>query len=344
MKQIKHFVGVSVLVVIMTAAIGLGLQTAMQTGHLFPELASRQGVYIDWLFGIHFWAIAFLFSLIAGFMLYTIVVFRQKKGEQKDGAHFEGHTGLEIMWTILPLIAVVYFAYVGGYSLSNVLAVNPTAMRVNVTGRQWSWSFDYPEYGITSDVLVLPANNQALLRLRAVDVIHSFWVPEFRVKQDLLPGGLVRDLRVTPTLVGDYKVRCAELCGQNHALMEAGVIVLSRADFDQWVQEKIAEDPCLIDDVVGCGQKLAKDNGCLACHSVDGTKIIGPSWLGVFGREEALSDGTVVTVDEAYILESIREPGLKIVDGFQNLMPVTAGQNLTDDQIQNIIEFIKTLK
>ena len=164
------------------------------------------------------------------------------------------------------------------------------------------------------------------------------------MKQDLLPGGQVRDLRITPTLIGNYKVRCAELCGIKHALMEADVRVLSRTDFDQWVQEEIAKDPCKIGDTVGCGQKLAQENGCLACHSVDGTKIIGPTWLGVFGKEEVLTDGSTVTVDEDYILESIREPGTKIVEGFQNLMPITAGQNLTDEQIQNIVEFIKSLK
>ena len=344
MKQLKHLIGVAILTAILTAAIGLGLQSAMQNGFLLPPLASRQGIWIDWLFGYHIWAIAFLFALIVGFMLYSIVVFRQKKGEEKDGEHFEGHSGLEVLWTILPLATVIYFAYLGGDTLAKVTAENPTAMRVNVTGRQWSWSFDYPEYGISSDVLVLPANHQALLRLRATDVIHSFWVPEFRVKQDLLPGGEVRDLRITPTVIGEYKVLCAELCGRRHALMEAGVVVMSRTGFDQWVQQKIAEDPCKIGDSVGCGQKLASDNGCLACHSVDGTKIIGPSWLGIFGSQESLNDGSAVTVEEAYIIESIREPGAKIVEGFENLMPATAGQNLTDEQIQDIIAFIESLK
>ncbi|GAB4577564.1 MAG: cytochrome c oxidase subunit II [Anaerolineales bacterium] len=344
MKQIGHFIGVTILVAILTAATGFGLQMAMQNGYLLPPLASRQGVWIDWVFGYHFWTMAFLFSLILGFMLYSIVAFRQKKGEEKDGEHFEGHTGLEVMWTVLPLITVVFFAYLGGESLSAVLAENPNAMRVNVTGRQWSWTFDYPEYGISSDVLVLPSNHQALLRLRAVDVIHSFWVPEFRVKQDLLPGGEVRDLRVTPTEIGDYKVRCAELCGQRHALMEADVIVMSRADFDLWVQQKIAEDPCKIDDVVGCGRKLAQDNGCIACHSLDGSRIIGPSWLGLFGKSETFTDGSTVVVDEAYLIESIRNPAAKIVAGYENLMPANAAEKLSDEQVLSIIEFIKSLK
>ncbi len=344
MNQIKHFIGVSVLVAILTAGIGFGLQSAMQNGYLLPPLASRQGVEIDWLFGIHFWVIAFLFSLIAGFMLYSIVVFRQKKGEEKDGRHFEGHAGLEVMWTIIPLAMVVFFAYLGGDSLAKVTAVNPTAIRVNVIGRQWEWSFDYPEYGVSSTVLVLPVNHQTLLRLRATDVIHSFWVPEFRVKQDLLPGGEVRDLRITPTVIGDYKVRCAELCGIKHALMEADVRILSRADFDRWMQEEIAKDPCKIGDSVGCGRKLAQENGCLACHSIDGTRIIGPTWLGVFGSEETMTDGSTIIVDEAYIIESIRDPGAKIVQGYENLMPATAGQNLTDEQLQDIIAFIESLK
>lgn len=344
MKKSGHFIGVTVLIAVLTAVIGLGLQSAMQNGYLLPPLASRQGIWVDWLFGYHFWAIAFLFSLIVGFMLYAILFFRQKRGEDKDGKHFEGHTGLEVMWTILPLGAVVFFAYLGGTSLAKVTAENPNALRVNVTGRQWSWTFDYPEYGISSDVLVLPANNQTLLRLRATDVIHSFWVPEFRVKQDLLPGGEVRDLRITPTVLGEYKVRCAELCGKRHALMEAGVIVMRQADFDRWVQQKIAEDPCLLNDAVGCGKKLAQENGCLTCHSLDGSKIIGPSWLGIFGSTEALSDGTSVTIDEAYLVESIRNPGAKIVAGFPNSMPANAGEKLSEEQLQFVIEFIKSLK
>jgi cytochrome c oxidase subunit II len=344
MKQLKHFIFVTILIAILTGAIGFGLQSAMRNGYLFPPLASRQGAEIDWLFGIHIWVMAFLFSLIVGFMLYSFVAFRQKKGEEKDGEHFEGHAGLEVMWTILPLATVIFFSYLGGDSLAKVTAVNPTAMRVNVTGRQWSWQFEYPEYNISSDVLYLPVSHQALLRLRATDVIHSFWVPEFRVKQDLLPGGEVRDLRITPTEMGEYKIQCAELCGRQHALMLADVIVVSRTDFDGWVQRKIAEDPCKLGESVACGQKLAKDSGCLACHSVDGTKIIGPSWLGIFGSQEALTDGSTVTVDEAYIIESIHEPGAKIVAGFDNLMPVTAGQNLTDEQILDIIAFIESLK
>ncbi|NJN44911.1 MAG: hypothetical protein HC806_09475 [Anaerolineae bacterium] len=152
MSKMKHFIGVTILVAVLTAAIGFGLQFGLQNGYILPALASSQGVVIDWLFGIHFWVIAFLFSLIGGFMLYSIFVFRRRKGDDSDGAHFEGHYGLEVMWTILPLIVVIYFAYLGGDTLSQVLKVNPEAMRVNVTGRQWSWTFEYPTYGISSDV------------------------------------------------------------------------------------------------------------------------------------------------------------------------------------------------
>jgi cytochrome c oxidase subunit II len=345
MNQVKHFIFVTIIITILTVAVGFGLQSAIQNGFILPVAASRQAIPIDWLFGIHFWVIAFLFSLIVGFMLYSIVAFRRKKGDDSDGDHFEGHSGLEIMWTVVPLIAVVYFAYLGGDTLAQVTAVNPTAMRVNVTGRQWSWTFDYPDYNISSETLVLPANHQALLRLRAQDVIHSFWVPEFRIKQDLLPGGEVRDLRITPTVIGEYKVRCAELCGRQHALMLADVVVMSRSDFDSWVQQKLAEDPCNTDDRVACGEKLARENGCLACHSVDGTKIIGPTWQGIFGRDEALADGSSVVVDEEYIIESIRDPAAKIVAGFEDVqMPANAGENLSDDQLQDIITFMESLK
>ncbi|NJN44912.1 MAG: c-type cytochrome [Anaerolineae bacterium] len=151
-------------------------------------------------------------------------------------------------------------------------------------------------------------------------------------------------MRINPTVIGDYKVRCAELCGKQHALMLADVMVVSKADFETWVQKKLAENPCNTDDRVACGQKLAQDNGCLACHSIDGTKIIGPSWLGVFGSQEALTDGSTVTVDEAYIIESIRNPAAKIVEGYDNLMPANAGEKLSDEELLDIVSFIESLK
>ncbi len=344
MNQLKHYIGVVILVAVLTVATGLGLQSALQNGYILPPAASWQAVPIDWLFGLHFWAIAFLFSLIVGFLLYSVIVFRRKKGETGDGVHFEGNTTIEILWTLIPLATVIYFAYLGAQTLSDIQRVDPDAIRVNVTGRQWSWTFEYPELGIVSEELVLPNNKQALLRMKSQDVIHSFWVPEFRVKQDVLPGDMVRELRVTPKEVGEYKVRCAELCGRDHANMRAPVVVLEQADFDAWVEERLAADPTKSDDPVVRGQAWAIQFGCAACHSFDGTDGIGPSWAGLFGKEETMEDGSTVLVDAEYLIESIRDPGAQIVAGYQNVMPANIGEDLTDDQIADIIAFIESLK
>ncbi|HUF38351.1 MAG TPA: cytochrome c oxidase subunit II [Anaerolineales bacterium] len=341
MKQLRHFLITAVLIAALTAGIGILLEMVIDR---MPLGASLQAGHIESLLVMHFWAIAFLFALIVGFMLYSIFAFRQKKGELEDGDHLEGHTPLELVWTIVPTGVVIWFAFVGGQSLTAMETVDRDALRVNVTARQWSWTFDYPEYGVSSDVLVLPVDSQTLLRLRSTDVVHSFWVPEFGPKQDLLPGGEVRELRIDPTLEGEYTLACAELCGRQHATMLASVQVMSRAEFDAWIEMKVAEDPCAIGDPAGCGQKLAQESGCLACHSVDGTALIGPTWLGVFGSEEVMIDGEVVVVDVDYLIESIREPEVRIVTGFENVMPSTISDHLSDEDVLAIIAFIESLE
>lgn len=337
MKNIRHYLVVILLVLVLTAIVGFTLENVQ----LMPQAASRQAVPIDELFGWHFWTIAFLFSLIVGFMLYSIVVFRRKEGDEEDGDHIEGNVSLEIIWTLLPLVVVIAFAFKGGQALAEIQRVDPQAMRVNVTGVQWSWRFEYPEYGVSSNELVLPVNEQVLLKLRSLDVIHSFWVPEFRIKQDVLPGNLVRELRITPSEEGDYTVRCAEICGREHAYMTAPVVVVSESEFADWVAQKLAS---VSDDPVESGRALVEEFGCVACHSVDGTPKVGPTWLGTFGKEETLDDGSTVMVNEEYLYNSIRNPGDQIVEGFVNAMPAAIADSMTDEQVADVIEFIKSLK
>lgn len=336
--EMKHLVIAGILVVLVTALLIFGLGRVS----LLPVAASAQAQPIDWLFGLEFKVIAFLFSLIVVLMLYSMIVFRRKKGDTTDARHIEGNSRLEVMWTIAPLATVLVFAVLGGRSLAETQRMDPRALEVNVIGSQWSWRFEYPSLGITSTDLVLPLNKQALLHLSSTDVIHSFWVPEFRVKQDALPGGenFIRDLRVTATLAGDYKVRCAELCGLQHAYMESPVRVLAQADYDAWV----SANSIISDNPVERGQQWAQQFGCQACHSIDGSPLVGPTWKGVYGHTVTLSDGTTVTVDDAYMTESIRDPGAKLVQGFADIMPHDIAQNMTDEQVQDVIEFIKTLK
>jgi cytochrome c oxidase subunit 2 len=166
-------------------------------------------------------------------------------------------------------------------------------------------------------------------------------VPEFRPKQDLVPGRIT-ELRVTPTVIGNYKVRCAELCGTSHAYMEAPVIVSSQADFDAWMaqQVKLAEKASQTPE--GRGQALVAASGCVACHSTNGSAGIGPTWTGLFGSQVKISGDGTVTADEAYLHESIKAPQAKIVAGFENQLMPNFG--FTDDQINDIVAYLKTLK
>lgn len=343
MQNARHLVIMGVLVVIFTILTYVGLNSL----GLMPVEASTQSAPIDWLFDLEVKLIAFFFSLIMVPLFYSLIVFRRKEGDETDAAHIEGNSKLEIVWTAIPFILVISLGIIGADNLRQVRAVDPQAVEINVTAFQWSWRFEYPEGKFVSDKLYLPVNKQVVLKMQSQDVIHSFWVPEFRIKQDVVPGQ-VKDYRITPDRIGNYKVRCAELCGTSHAYMEAAVIVVSQADYDKWVADQTkaaaeAEKANAGKPDAGRGQKLYQEVGCKACHSIDGSKGIGPTWKGVFGSQVKLADGSTVTADDAYLIESIKVPGAKTVEGFPaNAMP--SFSFLTDTQIADLVAFIKTLK
>ncbi len=335
-----HFVIVGVLVLLST----YGLYNFVLTNEiLLPIQASEQAIPIDNLFEIQWFFISFFFSLIVIFLLYSVVVFRRKKGDDGAGEHFEGNTVLEIVWTVVPLIIVLFLALKGSEALAEVERRDPNAYEVTVVASQWNWRFEYPD-GETSNTLVLPLDTQILLRMYSNDVIHSFWVPEFRVKQDILPGGgeYIRELRITPNQLGDFKIRCAELCGQLHYSMLADVSVISQDDFDFWIKEQ--GGGCESDDVT-CGKLWVDQNACTACHSLTGEVIVGPSWKGLYGSDVKLNDGSTVVADEEYIRSSILQPDYQVHEGFSGiLMPSTFSESLTSEQIDQIIAFIQSLE
>lgn len=336
----RHFVIVGILVIATTILVYFGLSSA----HLMPLAASAQAIPIDWMWNLELIFMSFFFAIIVAPMAYSLIVFRRKKGDTSDAEHMEGNTKLEIAWTIIPLFVVMAFAYLGAVNLAETRRVDPDAIIVKVTGIQWSWNFEYPAadgVSVVSTELHLPVGKQVLLQMTSKDVIHSFWVPEFRVKQDLVPGRIT-ELRITPTLEGNYKVRCAELCGTSHAYMEKPVVISSQGEFDVWMAEqvKLAEKAAATPE--GRGQALVAANGCAACHSINGAQGIGPTWFGLFGSEVRLTDGTTVIADEAYITESIKAPQAKIVAGFETQLMPTYG--FTDEQIADIVAYIKTLR
>jgi cytochrome c oxidase subunit 2 len=336
----RQFVIVGILVIITAVLAYFGINILWE----MPVEASQQAVSIDWMWNLQLIAMSFLFALIVVPMFYSLVVFRRRKGDTTDGQHMEGNTTVEILWTIVPLFLVGIFAYLGAVNLSDTLRADPSAMVVKVTGIQWSWTFEYPPVdGITvaSDELHIPVGQQVLLQMTSKDVIHSFWVPEFRVKQDLVPGRITQ-LRISPNLEGNYKVRCAELCGTSHYNMEKPVVISSQDEFDAWMADRIEEAKTLAATPEGSGQLLVSANGCAACHSIDGAVGIAPTWLGLYEDDVLLTDGTVVIADDEYLHESIKAPQAKIVAGFENQLMPTYG--FADEEIENIVAYIKTLR
>jgi len=356
MKKAKHFIIVVVLVIIGT----LFMRWVLSWLFANPSAASAEAASIDTLSNAHYWMISLLFSLIMVLMLYSAAVFRRKPGDEEDGPHVHGNTTLEITWTIIPLIIVVAFGIWGSIMLIDLTKAEAGEMGIDVTAQQWSWSFGYPEAdNLTSSELVLPVGKPIVLNMRSKDVIHNFWVVEFRVKQDVVPGQTTQ-LRITPVEEGDYLLRCAEICGLDHSKMLATVRVVSQADFDAWVEEKSAAPKFaeMTAEERGAFWHGVEGFGCIGCHSTDGSIGAGPTWLGVYGREEMLTDGSTVTVLEDYISESILLPNEKIVDGFQpNLMPKTyedlfterqaeilANEGVEIDIIADLIAFMQTLE
>lgn len=356
MRRFRHVISIVVLVILAT----LGLRFLFNYIFALPMAASAEARPIDVMFSAHYWLIAFLFSLIMVMMLYAVFVFRRKDGDETDGPHVHGNTALEIGWTIVPTFVVIGFGIWGAVTLNEITRPKPDEMTIFVTGKQWVWNFGYPENNdVVSAELVLPVDQPILLEMAAEDVLHSFWIPEFRVKQDLVPGRPTY-LRITPTEVGNYTLRCAEICGLNHTQMVAPVRVVSAQEFQAWVDEKSAMPKFaeMTPEERGDFWHSAEGFGCVACHSIDGTPGVGPTWQGLYLRQEQMTDGTTVTADDAYITESILYPNEKIVTGFNpNIMPqnyldqftareqeILAAEGVEISIVDDLIAYIKTLQ
>lgn len=233
----RHFLLVGLLVVVFTLVIQWILDKSLP----LPALqASAQAGAIDNLIGQHIWLIAAAGALVLVVMVYAMIAFRVRKGEEDlEGDYFHGHAGLEITWTVIPLIVVTVFGVIGTQVLTDITAEQPDELTVEVVGLQWSWRFAYPELGdFQTTQMVVPVNRPLRLSMYAEDVLHSFWVVEWRVKQDLVPG-IETEMRVTPTQTGEFQLRCAELCGLRHAYMLADVLVVEQAEFDAWIAEQL---------------------------------------------------------------------------------------------------------
>ncbi len=265
----------------------------------------------------------------------------------------------EIAVTVGLFALFVFWWWIGFRQYVQLRVAPPDAMTVYVTAKQWMWKFAYPEGNHSIAALYVPTGKPVQLVMTSRDVIHSFYVPDFRIKQDVLPG------RYTTVWFevkepGTHQILCAEYCGTNHSVMRGDVVALAPADWARWVAgDKTMqaapgpryEEPASVDwfDVPTnvrlprMGERAAADHGCLRCHTVDGTPHIGPTWAGLYGSLVPLSDGRTVVADEAYLTESMMDPAAKVHRGFQPVMPSYLGL-LAPTDAAAIVEFMKTLR
>ena len=201
-----------------------------------PAADSKEAERIDFVFWVVIAICIGVFAVVAAITIYSVVKFRVRPDDDSDGPPVHGHTGIEIVWTAIPTILVTLIAVLSAVALAENGDLKSNRLEVDVTAQQFAWSFKYPQYGgFQTHELRLVEGRQVRLTLRALDVIHSFWVPEFRQKQDAVPG-IVTHLPITPTKAGKYTLICTELCGLGHALMRARVIVMTPTAFDQWAR------------------------------------------------------------------------------------------------------------
>ena len=277
-------------------------------------------------------------------MLYFI--YRYNKKRNPVATQIDGNNTLEIIWTVIPLVLVLGMFYFGWTGWKPLYAEPPDdSMKVRVIARMWRWDFEY-EDGRIIDTLYVPQGRPVSLDLESMDVIHSFYIPAFRLKQDIVPGRTIVRWFVGNS-PGDYDLFCAEYCGLNHSYMYTSVKVLPADQFDTWYADTSAVAPVVAATPALEGKQLVQRYGCNACHSADGSRIIGPSYKGIFGEESVVitsGQERTIVIDEEYIRKSIYEPNADIVKGYnQGLMQTYTGQ-ITEDEIEKIIEYIRTLK
>jgi cytochrome c oxidase subunit 2 len=276
----------------------------------------------------------FFLVLITGLMIYFAVKYRRSK--HPEAVQIEGSVTLEVIWTVVPVILVIPMFWFGFAGFRALRDVPEDAMVVQVTGRMWDWSFRY-ENGKETDKLYVPVHQAVKLVLHSVDVNHSFFIPAFRVKEDVIPGR-ENYLWFKPRSTGSANVFCAEYCGQSHSYMMTEVVVLEDAEFRVWLEQEEAEE-------AGPGAVVLMDRvGCLSCHSMDGTYDTGPTFRGLYGSTRTVfRDGSrrEVVADEEYLRRAILDPHAdQVVDYPPNMPPPV---DLSEEEVQELVEYIKSL-
>jgi len=306
----------------------------------FPAPATELAGQVDQLFWFILWVSLIIMIGIVFVCLLFVFKYRRKHHQQRAKKQVVENIYLELAWTLIPLALVMYVFYWGYIDFVKVSIPPADAVEIRVTGRKWAWQFDYGELGRkTLGDLVVKVNTPIKLIMSSEDILHSFFVPNFRIKRDVVPNRYTR-VWFEANRVGDFQIFCTEFCGDGHSNMMGSVRVLSNEDYEKWV-EGVGEDTSV--SLLDLGRKLYSSKGCNACHTLDGSVGVGPSWKGLYGSLRTFVDGTSAKVDGNYIRESIVDPGAKIVNGFQANMTSFSGL-LSDREIDGIIDYIKSIK
>jgi len=313
----------------------------------------------------NFWLIVsiFFFTLITVLVVVFILRYVKKKGEKAEGtAHH--NTTLEIVWTVIPTLLTVFMFYLGFTSYMDLVRPPQNAYEIQVLGQKWNWLFTYPN-GHTDEKLHVPAGKDIKLIITSIDVLHSAYIPAFRIKQDAVRGRYTYVWFNAPT-PGEYYFFCAEYCGTGHSDMITTCVVHTREDFEYWLDhadplkrltpeqyeayrkdpDKFTRDNPDFSDLeipAVVGKNLYGKFGCTQCHTTDGTRLIGPTFKDLWGTKRQFEKGPDRIADENYIRESIVEPQKEIVKSYEGVMPTFKGR-LKDREIYCLIEFIKTFK
>ncbi len=293
----------------------------------------------------------FFFVLVIGAMVYFMWKYKRRSPDQKTSSIT--HNGkIEFLWSAIPaVLLVVIFAWA---EIDYLKQTTPPADAINirVVGRQWFWTVEYPDnpgVSLTSNVdepqltMIVPKGRPVRLTMTSEDVLHSFYIPAFRVKKDVVPGRYTT-MWFEATTVGEFNIFCAEYCGDRHSSMTGVIKVLEPEMYEAALKEASKLEAKAGESPAEFGRRIYTRRGCNACHTLDGAPATGPSWKGLYGRQETMASGETLTVDDNYITESILRPQAKIVAGFTGAqMPSYQGQ-LDEKQIAALIEFIKTQK
>jgi cytochrome c oxidase subunit 2 len=296
--------------------------------------ASNLAAGVDKAF-IFIFATAFVFIVgITAFMIWTVIKYNRKKG--KPAKQFSGSLKLEIIWTVIPSIIVLLMFYFGWVGFAPMRQVPEDAIAVTAIGRMWEWEFDYGE-GKVSKELVVPLNKPVRLDLVSVDVNHSLFIPAFRVKEDVIPG-YNNFLWFTATYKGEYEILCTEYCGLLHSGMISKARVVEEVEYNDWLANLEATGD--IPDPEGL--VLLKNNGCLACHSMDGRKLVGPSFMELSNERIIVENGQerTIIVDKEYLEKSIKDPNSQLVKGYARGLMQSYEKIIDTEDIDKMVEYL----